>query len=531
MVIRHIFRACRVLVALAVCVAGAGIPMSGGQVQGDVPQSYTGLSVEPSQQVFATMCALDAAGFDADESTLAELPARRALRAELLKLEGPASEALRGFYRDHVLADPVENLSRYMAFALVAGPPPQFQFQVPREQVSPDVLSLDGFQAILVAFYQEAHLESRWHQVEREYEYAAAQYALPVSRIVTVSNAYLREVAKPSQGRSFFVYVEPLVGTRTIFRNTGDRYAIVVGNTPEFPTDEIRHAYLHFLLDPLPLNNRGIIARKAVLLNIAAKAPQLPREYQGDFLALTDECFIKAVELRLQRLSPGRLEAAMQDADRSGFILVRAMVQQLEKFEKDEPAMSYYFSDLMDAINVEEEQKRLQKVTFYTAEMLPVPNATALPAGQDSGVDKLMDQGDRDIALQDAPDAEVIFQKVLKQDPRQPRALYGLAIASVLDGKAAVAKDLFQQVVSLVSPEGDAEKSPAAANPVLIAWSHIYLGRIHDLEGERDLAIAEYRAALAVNGAPESAMAAAQRGVSVAYAPPANSGAKVLPKP
>jgi tetratricopeptide (TPR) repeat protein len=418
-----------------------------------------------------------------------------------------------------------------MAFALVAGPPPQFQFQVPRDLLPPDALSLDGFQAVLAAFYQEAHLETRWHEVEREYAYAAAQYALPVSRIVTVSNAYLREVAKPSGGRSFSVYVEPLVGTRTIFRNTGDRYAIVVGTTPEFPTDEVRHAYLHFLLDPLPLNNRGIIERKAVLLNIAAKAPQLPREYQGDFLALTDECFIKAVELRVQHLSPDRLEVAMKDADRSGFILVRPMVQQLEKFEKDEPAMSYYFSDLMNAINVEAEQKRLQKVTFYTAEMVPVPKDSALPPGQDSDLDTLMDQGDRDIALQDAPDAEAIFQKVLKQDPSRPRALYGLAIASVLDGKAAVAKDLFQKVVSPVSPEGALQKSSAAAEPVLIAWSHIYLGRIHDLEGERDLAIGEYRAALAVDGAPESALVAAQRGVSVAYAPPANSGANVPPRP
>ena len=78
----------------------------------------------------------------------------------------------------------------------------------------------------------------------------------------------------------------------------------------------------------------------------------MPPEYQGDFLALTDECFIKAVELRLQRLSPDQLEAAMKDADRSGFILVRPMVQQLLKFEKDEPAMSYYFSDLIDAIDV-----------------------------------------------------------------------------------------------------------------------------------------------------------------------------------
>lgn len=477
------------------------------------------------------MCALDAAGFGSDESTLTEMPSRLALRADLLRLQGPATEALRKFYREHAFADPAENLSRYMAFALVAGPPPKFQFEVARDLLPPDVLSLEGFQEILAAFYEEAHLESRWHQVEREYQYASAQYEPIVSRIVLVSNSYLREVTKVSRGRTFFVFVEPLVGRRTIFRNTGDRYAIVVGNTPNSSVGEIRHAYLHFLLDPLPLENRTLIQSKAALLNIAAKAPHLPPEYRADFIALADECFIKAVELRLQRPSPDQLEAALRDADRSGFILVRPMVLLLQKFEKDEPAMTYYFPDLINGIDVQAEEKRLQKVTFYTADMLSAPKEGALVEGQESDLEKLMDQGDREIALQNAPAAEVIFQRVLQQDPNQPRALYGLAIASVLGGKAEVAKDLFERVVSPASPERSAQVKSAAPDPMLLAWSHVYLGRIHDLEGERDLAVGEYRAALAVNGAPESARVAAQRGVSVAYAPPGNSGARAPQHP
>jgi hypothetical protein len=57
------------------------------------------------------------------------------------------------------------------------------------------------------------------------------------------------------------------------------------------------------------------------------------------------------------------------------------------------------------------------------------------------------------------------------------------------------------------------------------------LGRLNDLKyahtqatEDRDQAIAEYRAALAVQGAPEPARAAAQRGVEKAYEPPARSG-------
>jgi cytochrome c-type biogenesis protein CcmH/NrfG len=134
--------------------------------------------------------------------------------------------------------------------------------------------------------------------------------------------------------------------------------------------------------------------------------------------------------------------------------------------------------------------------------------------------------------LQDAADAEAIFQKVLKQDPNQPRAIYGLAIASVLSGKAAIARDLFEKVIAAGSPGSPASNQPGATpDPNLLAWSHIYLGRIHDIEGERDQALGEYQAALAVSGAPDSAKSAAQRGVQVAYAPQTKSGAAPPPKP
>ena len=43
---------------------------------------------------------------------------------------------------------------------------------------------------------------------------------------------------------------------------------------------------------------------------------------------------------------------------------------------------------------------------------------------------------------------------------------------------------------------------------------------MYDIEGRRDFAVAEYQAALAVGGAPESARAAAQRGVEAGYQTP-----------
>ncbi|HTS11511.1 MAG TPA: hypothetical protein VMH00_05285 [Candidatus Limnocylindrales bacterium] len=503
------------------------------RAQESASANYTGISVEYSQQIFTTMCALDAAGFDADESTLAEMPSRLKLRADLLKMQGPATDAVRKFYRSHALVDPGENLSRYITFALVAGPPPDFTFIYDRDVLPPDVLNLEDFQEILANFYREAHLAARWSSVEPEYERARAEYDAPVRRIVMVTNGYLREVLKASRGRTFTVYVEPLVGNRINFRNFGDTYAIVVGTPANLPLDAVQHAYLHFMLDSLPLRYRKEVQAKSALLNIAARAPRLPVDYRDDFVSFADECLIKAVELRLRKLTPEQLDSAMTDADRSGFILVRPMVEQLQKFEKAEPSMTYYFPELIAGIDVAAEQKRLQGITFAAADATPpqkhqMTSATSSPSSED----RLLADGDRAIAMKDPTTAKAAFSKVLETSPNQPRALYGFAIASILDQDPDNAKKYFEKVITLSAPSGGGQTA-TAVDPGLLAWAHIYLGRLFDIDDppDRTAAIQEYQAALAVVGAPEAARVAAQRGVESGYKPPARSTEGTPQKP
>jgi hypothetical protein len=142
------------------------------------------------------------------------------LRTELLNLQGPATDELRTFYREHKLNDPGETLSRYITFATVVGPPPRFNYLLDHDVLPPDVLAIEDFQEILVNFYHEAHLDLRWTKVEPEYLRAVARDQSPVRRIVIVSNGYLREIYNPRFGHTFTVYVEPLVGNRTNFATT-----------------------------------------------------------------------------------------------------------------------------------------------------------------------------------------------------------------------------------------------------------------------------------------------------------------------
>lgn len=503
---------------VAMCVAAALPPSANAQQPAD--SDYTGISVQASPQLFATMAALDASGLQVDEGLLAQMPARRALRADLLKMQGPAADALRQFYHEHALADPGDTLSRFITFAVVAGPPPDFELPPNQELLPPDVVALDGFQDVLTDFYREAHLGSRWTWVQPEYEPVLAEYRDAVRQIVTVSDAYLREVVKPTNGRTFTVYVEPLVGARTNFRNYGDQYSIVVGAASQLPADAIRHAYLHFKLDLLVLQNRPLIYKKRALLNVATRAPRLPIEYDSDFISFTDECLIKAVELRLRRLAGPQLEAALRDEDDSGFILVRPLVAQLQLFEKAGPAMSYYFGDLISGIDVDAEQKRLQGYAFPPVESTPAPSRHGdAEAVLTSELDRWLVEGNRDLEQKDASAAAATFQRVLDKYPNDARALYGLAIASVVSGDGDRARDLFGQIVR--SSNSDAESASVA--PEILAWSHVYLGRIYDLQDERELAVNEYRAALAVDDGPADARAAAQKGVENPYKPPAHA--------
>jgi hypothetical protein len=468
------------------------------------------VSVESSEQLFSVMCALDAAGLQVNPSVSSNQSDWAGLLDRLKQVHGPATDALRAFYRDHALADSGETMSRFISFGLVVGPPAAFAYQIDHDVLPPDVLSIEAFDQVLRNFFKEARLDIEWSRMSKDYEREVDRYDSPVRRTTFLTSAYLREVQRAANGREFSVVVEPLAGNRLNFRTYQDHYSIVVGAGAEIPMDDIRHAYIHFLVDPMVLRARPELQKKNSLLDIAAKAPLLPLAYRQDFFGLVDECFVKAIELRLNRISPTDLEAAMTEDDSEGLVLVRPFVAQLKLFEKDGPAMQYYFPDIVKNLDVDVEKQRLQKVTFATAATVKPKEEAKAPAPVESPLDRDLAEGDRQISLKNGAAAEKIFSTVLASHPDSARAQYGLAISSILQGKGDRAQEQFEKVVAIA-------KSGAAVDPAILAWAHVYLGRIHDMQDDRDLALAEYNAALAISNAPDGARAAAQRGQSMPY--------------
>jgi Tfp pilus assembly protein PilF len=182
--------------------------------------------------------------------------------------------------------------------------------------------------------------------------------------------------------------------------------------------------------------------------------------------------------------------------------------------------MGYYLPDLIKGIDVDGEQRRLRGVKFAEAAPPSAPpdhvQAAAKPASADPLEDDLA-EGQRQITARNGAAAAASFERVLAARPEDERATYGLAVASALQGRPDQARELFTRVISAAeNPLADKSAHPDPAN---LSWSHIYLGRMYDVEGKRDLAVLEYRAALAVSGAPDSARTAAQRGVDTGYQP------------
>src|SRR5580704_6955548 len=478
----------------------------------------TNITVDGSEAMFTTMCALLAAGFESQVSSDGWTPFRTQIRDRMEHAQGPAVDALREFYQKHQLNDPGAMLSQYIWFGLVSGPAPNFKPTMKRDELPPEVITLEGFSEILSKFYVEQHIGRLWVQVQPVYNHEIDQIHDTVSQIVFVATNYLRVIPSPGDPRTFSIVVEPLVGRITNVRNYQDHYAIILSGSEDVPVDTVRHAYLHFLLDQLPLQYPHVIAVKRPLYEVALHAPRLPSDLRDDYPSYFAECMVRAVELKLRRMSPGERDAALDTNDEDGYILVRPLFKALENFEGAEPAMKYYFPDMVRTIDASAEMKRDTALKFAPGVSAPksaeqeqvartravAPHPSTVPNDQDAIND--LTEGERRIAEKNPRAAEASFQRVLAKYPDQPRALYGIGLVALLDHDAVRAKEVFGKLTS-----GD---HAATQDPMVLVWSHIYLARIYDDEGQAEQAKTEYQAALAVNGGPEQAKQAAQKGLA-----------------
>lgn len=445
------------------------------------------------------LAAINVAGYDADLDSASNHPLRQVVRKELSAKQLSSVEDLKRFFVAHRQKNETAELSQYVSFALTVDGPPEFAYKVRTVEIPPDVVPLEGLGPLLASFYLEANIDELWKKSQPAFEQVIARYHEPVSRAVLEVNGFLRNPAAGYLGRRFQIYVDLLGAPNQIqTRSYGDDYYVVLTPSPAPQAEDVRHAYLHYLLDPLATKYAEYVLKKKALADYAQAAPALEQHYKSDFLLLTTESLIKAIESKLKR-NPELVQQAL----RQGYVLTPHFAEQLIVYERQKQAMRLFFPELVQAIDLKREEARLEKIEF--AANVRVRPAKVVPAAEPppkSGALKTLDEAEELYTNRELDKARQSYLHVLQQTGDKPlhaRSYYGLARIAVLKKDPELAERLFQKAL---------ESEP---EPQIMAWTHVYLGRLADAAGDREQASRHYQSALGVNGASVAARQAAEK--------------------
>lgn len=469
---------------LAALAAQAGTPERG--------------QLDASPALFTVMAAINAAGYDADLSS----PNNHALRAELRKeLAGkhiPSLRTLQDFYAEHRQRDATADLSQYISFALSVDGPPAFALKRPEGKSPPDAESLEELGPLLAAFYREAHIDEAWKRAQPAFEQAIERYHEGVADAVLQVNGYLRNETSGIAGRRFQIYIDLLGAPNQIqTRSYGNDYYVVITPSAEPRIRDVRHAYLHYLLDPLATRHAEVITRKRGLAEYAQRAPALDASFKSDYLLLVTESLIKAIESRLDR-KPAAADQAMLE----GYILTAYFAEELPVYEAQPQAMRFYYPDLIKAIDLKREYARVSQIEFVTQAHVRQAKMPAVKPPE-HGAAETLEEAEQLYTDRNLEPARQRFLRVLQETGEKPlhaQGYYGLARIAVLEKHPELAEGLFQKAL---------ECEPA---PPVRAWTLVYLGRLSDAAGEHQQAHQRYQEALAVAGASAAARQAAEQG-------------------
>lgn len=463
------------------------------------------------------LASINACGYNAGLE--ASSPVRAEIRTEIEAAVQASDQAKQveqsmcQFYTDHAEAGPARILSQFVSLALFLGPPPTFTPKAKDSDVAPDAQPLLPYAPLLQAFYEQAGLHAIWQKHRQEYAELVEQYHDSVAKILFDTGIYLRIPQSGAPGNQFSVYIEPMGSPADVNARTyGADYYIILSPGPGIPlkTDQIRHAYLHYLLDPFSLKYPAEMQRMGPLLDAVQSAPMDP-SFKSDAGLLIVECLIRAVEIRTtgsKQVQQSERDKAIDAAAAQGFVLTRYFYDQLVEFEKSPIGFRNAFAKMLDGIDARKEARMLDETHFKFASAATPDLMTLAQPPQE----KLLSTAELRLAMHDPDGAHRLAQQALADKSGDAgRAYFILARAAIMNKDVDGARNYFLQTVAV------------AHEPKVLAWSHIYLGRIFDLQDDRTNAMEHYRAALTASANLPEAKAAAENGIEKPYAPPHHS--------
>ena len=360
----------------------------------------------------------------------------------------------------------------------------------------------------LKKFYRAANIEAIWRKHQPEYQALVNQLHDPVSQLLTQTDLYLKVPFSNYPGEKFVIYLEPQLSPAQVdSRNFGTNYYLVVSPDHErhirFP--EIRHTYLHFLLDPMALSHGNTLKELEPILEDVRRAP-MAQAFKNDISLMVNECLIRAIEARttIPKSNEPARNAYVQRSVEEGFVFTRVFYDQLNTFEKDSTGLKNAYGNLLHTISLGRERKRAREVVFRDQATPEIVSAVQ-PAPNE---ERLLNIAEQKLAAGDRDGAQKLANEVLQHNhggDAPGHAVFILARIATLTGKMEEAQVSFEQAVESVH------------DPRMLAWSHIYLGRIFDIQEKRDVAMEHYRAALAAGDPSADTRGAAERGLASPY--------------
>ncbi|MGA7751835.1 MAG: hypothetical protein WCB05_03360 [Candidatus Sulfotelmatobacter sp.] len=477
----------------------------------------TPISLDTNETLFVVLTAMNACGYDVDLNV--SDAQRRNIRDEVQKNLRGSEEAqavvtqMCDWYVANKGRDPQHDLSQFVSLALYLQGPPHFLPRVKEDDLPPDAGSLTGFGAQLEHFYDKAELHSIWERHRPNYAALIERYHVPLAKMVFDADIYLKLQSGGYLGRTFTVYLDFMGDpNQANARNYGSDYYVVVFPSPDPTTldplkmPQIRHAYLHYLLDPMAEKHFTSVKRLEPLLQSVKRAP-LEESFKTDISLLVTECLVRAIEIRTsgtkQTAEAMRLQA-VDDAVKQGYILTKYFYTSLLTFEKDPAGLRTLYSEILDAIDLKQQEKAANEVQFA---MATSPELVQLSRMEDRHI---LVAAEKRLAAGDPKGAQELAQQAIdKKVGDQGRALFILAQVAVANKDREAALGNFQKAIQ------------STKDPKVVAWSHVYLGRILDMKEDREAAMSEYRAALTSGVDLPEVKAAAERGLQQAYEPPA----------
>jgi hypothetical protein len=502
------------------------------------------ISLISAEPVFLMAAALNACGYD--DGLEESAPIRKRVREEM-NLALAKSEDARNkrdhlclYIAQHRMTGGGRDIAQYISLALYLTPPPELETVAELTEMPPDSTQVVEVVPLLRDFVAAVDLHSIWLVVHPIYDKEADLLHDPLSKMIVSTNLYLKMPAETYNGRRFVVVIEPMLSPRIInARIYGTDYVVVVSPVNgTIRMSDVRHTYLHYMIEPLLYLKTNALSRMQPILKEIRDAP-LEYRYRSDTVAMTVECLIKAIEARTmdtgipvykipanvdrselpryereriayqQKVDAVRL-TAMRHAMTQGFILTQYFYEQMIQFEKDPASLKDTIGEMVYSMDIDQQIHRSRYLGFDKEgddDVLTRSTPRKLTG---------LDLAEARLAAGDVTTASAMARQALANHSdsstslddvaASARAEFILARAAILTGHPDQAIEGFQKTLA------------TSKDPRLLAWSHIYLGRMLDLDCKRDEALTEYKEALKNRDGQLDTRISAERGVKTAYA-------------